>query len=157
MPSNGWRPGPGKVGQGCLKVLHLWRHSQKIRTPQPKKFFCLQATRLATSFELLTESVALTGLEKFQRKAMWVSVFFSRKSQILARRQVLNTFTAWPCSWKFSAEGWMSYSCLVCIRQMRCHNLSWHAGRATCFWKMLLNAADEKCFVRTFSSSWLYR
>jgi len=24
LPSNGWRPGPGKVGQGGLKVLHLW-------------------------------------------------------------------------------------------------------------------------------------
>jgi len=22
-----------------LKLLHLWRQSQKIRTPQPKKFF----------------------------------------------------------------------------------------------------------------------
>jgi len=38
LPSNGWRPGPGKVGQGGLKVLHIWRHSQKIRTPQQKKF-----------------------------------------------------------------------------------------------------------------------
>jgi len=34
LPSIGWRPGPGKVGQGGLKVFHLWRHSQKIRTPQ---------------------------------------------------------------------------------------------------------------------------
>jgi len=24
LPPNGWRPGPGKVGQGGLKVLHLW-------------------------------------------------------------------------------------------------------------------------------------
>jgi len=39
QPSNGWRPGPGEVGQGGQKVLHLWRRSQKIRTPQPKKFF----------------------------------------------------------------------------------------------------------------------
>ena len=23
LPPNGWRPGPGKVGQGGLKVLHL--------------------------------------------------------------------------------------------------------------------------------------
>jgi len=23
LPSNGWRPGPGKVGQGGLKVFHL--------------------------------------------------------------------------------------------------------------------------------------
>jgi len=39
LPPNGWRPGPGKVGQGRLKVLHLWRHSQKTHTPQAKKFF----------------------------------------------------------------------------------------------------------------------
>jgi len=31
--------GPGKVGQGGQKVLHLWRQSQKIRSPQPKNFF----------------------------------------------------------------------------------------------------------------------
>jgi len=31
--SNNWRPGPGEVGQGGLKVLHLWCHSQKTRTP----------------------------------------------------------------------------------------------------------------------------
>jgi len=39
LPSNNWRPGPGEVGQGGLKDLHLWCHSQKIRTPQPKNSF----------------------------------------------------------------------------------------------------------------------
>jgi len=39
LPLNGWHPGPGKVGQGGLKVLYLWSHSQKIRNPQPKNFF----------------------------------------------------------------------------------------------------------------------
>jgi len=32
-------PGPGEVGQGGLKVLQLWRHSQKICNPQPKILF----------------------------------------------------------------------------------------------------------------------
>jgi len=27
------------VGQGGLKVLHLWCHSQKTSTPKAKKFF----------------------------------------------------------------------------------------------------------------------
>jgi len=27
------------VGQGGLKVLHLWRHSQKTRSPPSKKIF----------------------------------------------------------------------------------------------------------------------
>jgi len=41
----------------------------------------VQATRLATSFELLTELVALTGPVKIPRKATCVSVFvFLRKS-----------------------------------------------------------------------------
>jgi len=39
LPSNGWRPGPGEVGQGGLKPLHLWYHSQKIHIPQAKKIF----------------------------------------------------------------------------------------------------------------------
>jgi len=39
LPSNSLSPGPGKVGQGGLKVLHLRSHSQKIRIPQPKIFF----------------------------------------------------------------------------------------------------------------------
>jgi len=46
LTPNGWRPGPGKVGQGSLKVLHLWRHSQKKRT-----FFRVQTRRLAASFD----------------------------------------------------------------------------------------------------------
>jgi len=39
LPSNSWCPGPGEVGQGGVKALHLWRHSQKIRNPQAKIFF----------------------------------------------------------------------------------------------------------------------
>jgi len=58
LPPNGWRPGPGKVGQGGLKVLHLWRHSQKTRNPQAKNFFRLQSTRLADPFEPLNSSLA---------------------------------------------------------------------------------------------------
>jgi len=39
LPPNDWSLGPGKVGQGSLKVLHLWCHSQRTRTAQAKKFF----------------------------------------------------------------------------------------------------------------------
>jgi len=31
--------GQVKVGQGGLKVFHLWRHSQKTHIPQAKNFF----------------------------------------------------------------------------------------------------------------------
>jgi len=61
IPPNGWRPGPGKVGQGGLKVLHLWRHSQTTRTPQAKNFFPVQSARLAACFETFTGSVEHTG------------------------------------------------------------------------------------------------
>jgi len=43
-------PGPGEVGQGGLKVLHLWRHSQKICIPQPKKFFHCKLQDLPSLF-----------------------------------------------------------------------------------------------------------
>jgi len=39
LPPNSWCPGPGKVGQGGLKVLHLWHHSEKKRHSQAKNFF----------------------------------------------------------------------------------------------------------------------
>jgi len=39
LPPNGWCPGPGKVGQGGLKILHLWRHSPKTRTPSKNIFW----------------------------------------------------------------------------------------------------------------------
>ena len=39
LPPNGWRPGPGKVGQGGLKVLYLWCHITKNLHPPSKKYF----------------------------------------------------------------------------------------------------------------------
>ena len=68
LPPNGWRPGPGKVGQGGLKVLHFWRHSQKTRTPKQKIFFRVQTRRLAVSFDASTRSVTQTGAEILPRK-----------------------------------------------------------------------------------------
>ena len=72
LPPNGWRPGSGKVGQGGLKVLHLWRHSQKNSPPKQKNFFWkkrVPTRRLAASFETFTGSVEHTRLEKFLHKA----------------------------------------------------------------------------------------
>jgi len=39
LPSKGLGPRLGEMGQGGLKVLHLWCHSQKNRSPEPQKFF----------------------------------------------------------------------------------------------------------------------
>jgi len=39
LPSNSLGPGPSEAGQGSLKVIHLWHHSQKICNPQTKIFF----------------------------------------------------------------------------------------------------------------------
>jgi len=44
------------------------------------------------SFKLLIRSVALTGPEKFPRKATWVSVFFSQDSPKAAECQSVNYF-----------------------------------------------------------------
>jgi len=48
--------GPGEVGQGGLKVLHLWHHSQKTRTPK-QKTFC--KCRLEDLLHLLNSSLPL--------------------------------------------------------------------------------------------------
>jgi len=63
LPPNGWRPGPGKVGQGGLKILHLWCHLQKTRTPQAKIFFRVKSTILADPFEPLKSSLAQSAEE----------------------------------------------------------------------------------------------
>jgi len=49
LSPNGWCPGPGKVGQGGLKVFH-WRHSQKNRTP--KQIFFFECNLLDWSIQL---------------------------------------------------------------------------------------------------------
>jgi len=51
---------------------------------QAKNFFGVQTRRLAASFEPLIGSVALTGPEKFPRKAMWDPAVLAREFPILA-------------------------------------------------------------------------
>jgi len=63
----------------------------------------VQATRLAASFETLTGSVALTGPEKFPRKATCVPVFFPWKSPKVAGRQSVNSSS--PCQNSQIARG----------------------------------------------------
>ena len=46
-------PGPGKVGQGGLKVLHLGCHSQKTHTPKQKIFFRCRLEDLPRLLRLL--------------------------------------------------------------------------------------------------------
>ena len=87
LPPNGWCSEPGEVGQGGLKVLHLWHHSRKTRIPKQKYFFRVQTRRLATSFEIFTGSVEHTGPEKFPHKATCV---FFRKSPKAAGWQRVN-------------------------------------------------------------------
>jgi len=79
LPPNGWRPGPGKVGQCGLKVLHLWCHSQPIRTPPKKFFFRVQSTRLYAFFETFVGSLERTGAEIFMRKPRAFRCFFLSK------------------------------------------------------------------------------
>jgi len=62
LTSNSLGPGSDEVGQGGLKVFHLWCHSQKIHTPNQKSFL-VRTWRLAKSFELLNSSLPLLALE----------------------------------------------------------------------------------------------
>ena len=55
--SSSWALGQVTWAQMTLKLLHLWRQSQKIRTPNQKIFFWVQSTRLADPFELLNSSL----------------------------------------------------------------------------------------------------
>jgi len=43
---SGWALGEATWAKMAQKLLHLWRHSQKIHNPQPKNFFRVQARRL---------------------------------------------------------------------------------------------------------------
>jgi len=60
---SGWALGQGTWDKRIPKLLHLWRHSQKIHTPQPKNFFWVQSTRLADPFDHLNSSLAQSAEE----------------------------------------------------------------------------------------------
>jgi len=71
-------PGPGEVGQGGLKVFHIWCHSQK--KPQPKIFFFwVQTRRLAASLEPLKSSLPFSAPKLWTHKAMCDPVVFWRE------------------------------------------------------------------------------
>jgi len=60
---SGWALGQATWAKMTLKLLHLWRQSQTIRTPQPKKFCRVQSIRLADPFEPLNSSLAQSAEE----------------------------------------------------------------------------------------------
>jgi len=58
-----WALGQATWAKMALKLLHLWRQSQKIHILQPKIFFRVQCTRLADPFEPLNSSLAQSAEE----------------------------------------------------------------------------------------------
>jgi len=60
---SGWALGQATWAKMAPNILHLWRHSQKIRTPIQKIFFRVQSTRLANLFETLNSSLAQSAEE----------------------------------------------------------------------------------------------
>jgi len=86
LPPNGWRPRPGKVGQGGLKVLHLQSHSQKARTPRAKIFFPVQKT--CHVFWDFIGSVEHTGEIPVQSH-VHLGVFFRKFSNSSGRQRVI--------------------------------------------------------------------
>ena len=75
-----WAQGQVKWAKVAKKSSTYDVTHKKTATPNQKIFIQVQATRLVAYFELLTGSVALTGPEKFPRKATFVSVFFFLKN-----------------------------------------------------------------------------
>jgi len=57
LPSKGLTTGPGEVGQGGPKLLHLWRHSKKIRTRNKSADW--KTWRIFWAFEQLSTTLAL--------------------------------------------------------------------------------------------------
>ena len=60
---SGWALDQATWAKMIPKLLHLWQQSQNIRTPQPKNFFWVQATRLADPLEPLNSSLAQSAEE----------------------------------------------------------------------------------------------
>jgi len=60
---SGWAIGQVTWAKMTQELLHLWRQSQKNRTPQPKTFFRVQTRRLADPFEPLNSSLAQSAEE----------------------------------------------------------------------------------------------
>jgi len=89
---SGWALGQAAWAKMTLKLFHLWRHSQKTRTPQAKIFYRVQSTRLADPFEPLNSSLAQIGggaraLVRQQKTA----VFFAKIAKIHPNAKVLNS------------------------------------------------------------------
>jgi len=60
---SGWALVQATWGKMTPKLLHLWRHSQKILTPNQKIFFRVQSTGLADPFEPMNSSLAQSAEE----------------------------------------------------------------------------------------------
>jgi len=60
---SGWALGQATWAKMTLKLLHLWRQSQNIRTPNQKIFFRVQSTGLADLFEPLNSSLVQSAKE----------------------------------------------------------------------------------------------
>jgi len=60
---SGWALGQVTWAKMALKLLHLWRHSQKVRNPQRKTLFRVQTRRLADPFEPFNSSLVQSAEE----------------------------------------------------------------------------------------------
>jgi len=82
-------PGPAEVGQGSLKVLHLWCHSSKTRTPQPKYFFANYNTCWVFWAFNQVCSAYRTGKIPVQGHVRFSCFFANRLNKL--RRETVNT------------------------------------------------------------------
>jgi len=91
LPSNGFSLGPGEVGQGGLKVLHLWHHSQEIHIPKPKNFFSRAGQDLPRLLSLWTALYHFRRPSYARAKPCVIQLFWRENPRFLPDIKVLKS------------------------------------------------------------------
>jgi len=82
-----------------LKLLHLWRQSQKICTLSQKIFFQVQYTRLADPFKPLNSSLVQSAEELGRGKATENCCFLAEIEVRIYRRSALKVLRKMLGTW----------------------------------------------------------
>jgi len=98
---------PGEVGQGGLKVLHLWRHSQKLRALQPKNFFECRLEGLPCLLNLWTALYHFRCPSSVCAKAYAIRLFWRKYRQKQLEAKVLITKYNWKSPPSLKLAGWI--------------------------------------------------
>jgi len=128
LPSNGLSPGPGEVGQGGLKVLHLWCHSQKSTTPNQKIVIECRLEDLLCHLSLWTGFYHFWHPSYTRAKPQAIWLFFRKNPQNRPDAKVLNVVKCF-----LKNTDWKTYS----------HNAAWISSKLYCKEKYHLCVYDS--------------